>query len=222
LDDGASDDLVAALYDCTPAEASQKVVALINDGISLQSIWNAIYAGAGELMMRQRGIVALHSVTTTNAIRHAFQNATDTKTRQYLLLQNAAFLPMFREAARTRGPLADRRITSLGKTESPISPTAVEETFVLMGNDRLAAAEKLHGYLQNSGDPQSVVDHARRLVFLKGNDSHDYKFSSAALEDYRKLTPVWRNRFLAASVFQLRSSAESTRPIVERINSALS
>ena len=36
--------------------------------------------------------------------------------------------------------------------------------------------------LKNDGDPQTVVDHARRLVFLKGNDSHDYKFSSAALE----------------------------------------
>ena len=222
LDDGASVDLVSTLYDCTPQEASQKVVALINDGISLQSIWNAIYASAGELMMRQRGIVALHSVTTTNAIRHAFQNATHAKTRQYLLLQNASFLPMFREAARGRGALADRRITSLGTSESPVSPTAVEDTFVLMGKDRLAAAEQLYGYLQNEGDPQAVVDHARRLVFLKGNDSHDYKFSSAALEDYRGLSPIWRNRFLASSVFQLRSSTESTRPLVERINNALS
>jgi len=222
LDDGATADLVSTLHDCTPQEASQNVVALISNGISLQSIWNAIYASSGELMMRQRGIIALHSVTTTNAIRHAFQNATDAKTRQYLLLQNASFLPMFREAARARGPLADRQITSLGPSETQVLPTAVEDTFVLMGKDRLAAAEQLYAYLKNDGDPQTVVDHARRLVFLKGNDSHDYKFSSAALEDYRTLTPVWRNRFLAASVFQLRSSTESTRPIVERINKALS
>ena len=84
----------------------------------------------------------------------------------------------------------------------------------------MAAAEKLYGYLSNDGDPQAVIDHARRLVFLKGNDSHDYKFSSAALEDYRFLSGDWRNRFLASSVFQLRSVTEPTRPLVQRIQQA--
>ncbi len=222
LDDSASIDLVDTLRECTPEEGSEKVVSLVKDGIAIQSIWNGIYAGAGELMMRQRGIVALHSVTTTNAIRHAFQNASDAKTRQYLLLQNASFLPMFREAARARGPLADRQITALGKVDTPVSKTPVEDVFQLMGKDRVGAAEQLYAYLESDGDPQSVVDHARRLVFLKGNDSHDYKFSSAALEDYRGLTSQWRSRFLAASVFQLRSATEPTRPIVQRINNAFS
>ena len=62
----------------------------------------------------------------------------------------------------------------------------------------------------------------KRRDFLKGNDSHDYKFSSAALEDYRGLTSQWRSRFLAASVFQLRSATEPTRSIVQRINNAFS
>ncbi|MDA8967689.1 hypothetical protein N9F76_00200 [bacterium] len=222
IDDGATADLVATLHDCTPNEASEKVVALINDGFSLQSVWNAIYASTGELLMRQRGIVALHSVTTTNALRNAFQSASSEKTRQYLLLQNASFLPMFREAARARGTLADRHITDLKTTDASAAPDAVEDTFVLSGKDRIGAARKLYGYLDNGGDPQAVVDHARRLVFLKGGDSHDYKFSSAALEDYRFLTSEWRNRFLAASVFQLRSATEPTRPIVQRIQAALS
>ena len=222
IDDGATADLIETLHDCTPNEASQKVVALINQGLSLQSIWNAIYAGAGELLMRQRGIVALHSVTTTNAIRNAFYSASSEKTRQYLLLQNASFLPMFREAARARGPLANRRITDFVTSDAPAATTAVEDTFVMMGKDRYQASKKLYGYLDNGGDPQAVVDHARRLVFLKGNDSHDYKFSSAALEDYRFLTSDWRNRFLAASVFQLRTATEPTRPIVQRIQDSLS
>ena len=222
VDDGATTDLVATLHDCTPTEASQRVVTLINAGISLQSIWNAIYASAGELLMRQRGIVALHSVTTTNALRNAFYSASSEKTRQYLLLQNASFLPMFREAARSRGQLAQRHITALETSDVPVAKDAVQDTFVMMGKDRFGAAKKLYDYLGNGGDPQAVVDHARRLVFLKGNDSHDYKFSSAALEDYRFLTSQWRNRFLAASVFQLRSATEPTRPIVQRIQESLS
>jgi len=222
VNDDATTELVATLHDCTPQEASEQVVEMINQGISLQSIWNAIYASSGELMMRQRGIIALHSVTTTNAIRHAFQNASDPETRQFLLLQNASFLPMFREAARGRGALADRKIVNLAEADTPSSATEVQDAFVLMGKDRMAAASKLYGYLQNKGNPQTMVDHARRLVFLKGSDSHDYKFSSAALEDYRFLTSQWRNRFLASSVFQLRTATEPTRPLVQRIQQALS
>ena len=221
LNDAGAEDVVATLHQCTPEQASDKVVELINKGTSLQSLWDGIYASTGELMMRQRGIIALHSVTTTNAIHHAFQNATHADTRKFLLLQNASFLPMFREAARARGRLEDRNIMLMSpKGEKSAATETVPETFELMGSNRMAAAEKLYGYLSNDGDPQAVVDHARRLVFLKGNDSHDYKFSSAALEDYRFLSRDWRNRFLASSVFQLRSATDPTRPLVQRIQQA--
>ena len=33
---------------------------------------------------------------------------------------------------------------------------------------------------------------ARRLIFTKGTDSHDYKFSSAALEDFYHVSPRWQ------------------------------
>ena len=96
----------------------------------------------------QRGIIALHSVTTTNAIHHAFQSATRADTRKFLLLQNASFLPMFREAARARGRLVDRNIMLMSpKGEKSAATETVPETFELMGNNRMAAAEKLYGYL---------------------------------------------------------------------------
>jgi hypothetical protein len=59
------------------------------------------------------------------------------------------------------------------------------------------------------------------MVFRKGNDSHDYKFSSAVLEDYRHLSPRWRDRYLAASVFNLTGSREADNKIVERTQTAL-
>jgi hypothetical protein len=220
IDDGATIDLVQTLHSCDPQEASKKVVALINQGVALQSIWDGLYAAAGELLMRKPGIVALHSVTTSNAIHYAFARCGDDATRQYLLLQNASFMPMFREEARGRGTVADNHIDQLTgvDTEDPGSIPAIFET---MGTDRAKAAKQMYGYLSAGGNPQSVVDHARRLVFLKGNDSHDYKFSSAALEDYRLLSPQWRNRFLAASSYQLASPAEPTRSLVKRIRAAI-
>ncbi|MDE0864263.1 MAG: hypothetical protein OSA98_10795 [Rubripirellula sp.] len=220
-DDGATRELVTAFHDCSPEQASEMVVDLINSGVAIQSIWDGIYASAGELMMRQRGIISLHSVTTTNALHHAFKTAANDQTRQYLLLQNASFLPMFREAARGRGPLADRHITDLNHEDKAKPTESVRAIFQTMGRDRPGASQMMYQYLSAGGDAQSVVDHARRLVFLKGDDSHDYKFSSAALEDYRRLSPQWRNRFLAASTFQLRNETEKTRPLVKRIQTAL-
>jgi hypothetical protein len=58
-------------------------------------------------------------------------------------------------------------------------------------------------------------------VFLKGNDSHDYKFSAAVLEDYGHLSPGWRERYLAASVFWLNGSGAPENPLVQRARRAL-
>ncbi|MCP4890252.1 MAG: hypothetical protein GY904_27100 [Planctomycetaceae bacterium] len=217
-DDTATRDLIRTLHTCTPDEASRAVVDLLGSGIHLQSIWDGIFCSAGELLMRQRGIVALHSVTTTNAIYHAFKTTANDETRRYLLLQNASFLPMFRDAAQDRGDLADTHIDEISVSDNAAN---VADIFQTMGKDRNLGARMAYRFLTDGGNPQSVVSQARRLVFLKGNDSHDYKFSSAALEDYRALSPAWRNRFIAAATFQLRNSTEPTRALVTRIESAL-
>jgi hypothetical protein len=76
-------------------------------------------------------------------------------------------------------------------------------------------------YLDGGGDAQGLIDAARVLVFLKGNNSHDYKFSSAVLEDFYHVSPTWRNRYLASSVYQLRGSESGDNPLVKRIRAAL-
>ena len=43
----------------------------------------------------------------------------------------------------------------------------------------------------------------------QGKRRDDYKFSSAVLEDYYNVSPDWRNRYLAASLFYLPSSDAS-------------
>lgn len=214
----ATVDLLSTLREGSATDASGKVVELLAAGVSVRSVWDAIFAASGELMMRQRGIVALHSVTTSNAMRHAFAASADDQTRKFLLLQNASFLPMFREAAAQRGKLADRPIDGL---EGASEPTGnVSDIFRVMGESREQASQEMLGFLDRGGNPKEVADHARKLIFLKGNDSHDYKFSSAALEDYRVLSPEWRNRFIAASTYQLRPETDRTRPLVERIRQA--
>ena len=88
---------------------------------------------------------------------------------------------------------------------------AVEEIFAEVSGERMAAARKMSAYLKENPQPEKPIDAARRL-----NDSHDYKFSSAVLEDYYYVSPTWRNRYLAASVFSLRGSGEADNELVKR------
>jgi hypothetical protein len=219
----ATADLLAALRQGSSEETPRKVVELLNGGVAPQAIWDGLLAGAGELMMRQPGIVALHAVTSSNALRYSYEASGTDETRRLLLLQNAAFLPLFREAMKGRGgALKDSRIDQL----EPLAPKAtgqdaVAEIFADVSRDRTSAARKTLAYLKDQPRPKELIDAARVLVFLKGTNSHDYKYSSAVLEDYYHVSPAWRNRYLASSMFQLRGSMGPDNQLVKRTQAAL-
>jgi hypothetical protein len=75
--------------------------------------------------------------------------------------------------------------------------------------------------MQGREDARDFLDAARRLVFLKGDDAHDYKYSSAVLEDHNHVSPAWRDQYMALSVFNLRGSGERDNGLVERTRAAL-
>ena len=218
-------ELLPVVRQGSPEDGSRLVVDMLNRGVSPQSIYDGLLLGAGELLMRQPAIVALHAVTTTNAMHYAFQTAQSDETRRLLLLQNAAFLPHFRESMKGRGSLGDERIDTLSATTAETDEDAeqrpLDEVFRMVNRRPHDAAGQLLGYLEQGGNAEDVLHAARRLIFLKGNDSHDYKFSSAVLEDYFAISPAWRNRFLASSLFKLRGSEESDNQLVERARAAL-
>ena len=222
LDATASADLLATLRTSASGDACDQVVELLNRGVAPQSIWDALFAGAGELVLRQPGLVSLHAVTSTNALHFAFQASGDDRTRRLLMLQNAAFLAMFREAMGGRGKIADARIDQLEPVAiSEDGPGALEEIFAEASRDRMTAARKALAYLQAGRDPRPLIDAARRLVFLKGNDAHDYKFSSAVLEDHDHASTAWRDRYLASSLLLLPRPADRDNSLVQRTRAAL-
>ena len=85
----------------------------------------------------------------------------------------------------------------------------------------MSAARMVLSWLRENPQPAEFINRARALIFLKGRDAHDYKFSSAVLEDHRNISPEWRDRYLAASVFNLPGSADSNNELVNRTRSAL-
>lgn len=217
--ESATADFLETLRSGSAAAACDKVVDLLNHGIAPQSIWDALLTSAGELLLRRPGIVALHAVTCTNALHFAFQTSAQEDTRRLLLLQNAAFIPLFR--GEPKG-LKNLRLDELAPVlPEAKGPKAIEEIFAEVSDDRLRAARKVLAYLKDNRDPKDLINSARRLIFLKGRDAHDYKFSSAVLEDYQHLSPGWRERYLAASVFNLRGSGSPDSDLVKRTRAAL-
>ena len=218
-DPGASSALLHELRQAGPVEAADKVVELLNAGFSPRTIWDGIFQSAAELLMRQPGIVSLHSVTTSNAMHFAWEQSGSDETRRWLLLQAVSFLPLFRESAQAKTGV---RIDEL--EAAPLEAQgagAVEEIFSEMSRDRRTAARKALGYLRSGGAVHPFMSTARRLIYLKGIDSHDYKFSEAVLEDYHHLAPESRARFLAASAFYLRGSGAPDNELVQRSREAL-
>jgi hypothetical protein len=222
VDTAATSELVATLRDASDADACDVAVEMINRGVSPKSIWDAAFAGAAELLVRQPGIVSLHAVTTTNAAHYCFRHCREDEIRRWLMLQNLAFLPLFRAEMAARGTVGLQQLDKIEPLPSTnVGPQAVEEILADVSRDRSAAARKTLAYLKSGGDPQALIDAARLLVFFKGDDSHDYKFSSAAMEDYYHAGPDWRDRFLAASMFRLHGSFDRENPLVARTRAAL-
>jgi hypothetical protein len=93
-----------------------------------------------------------------------------------------------------------------------------------VSRDRMQAARKTLTVLAADRDSaaRQLMAAGRLLVFNKGRDSHDYKFSSAALEDYYHVTPAWRDRYLATSMFNLRGAGEGDTDLIRRARAALS
>jgi hypothetical protein len=213
--------LVQTMRDATPEDACKHVADLLNRGVPLRTVTDGLFLSSGELLMRQPGIVALHAVTSTNAIAYSLNTASDDMTRRLLLLQNVAFLPLFRQAMQARGAVSEQAITSLAPDETS-ETIGMDGIFEKIQGDPLAASRLLVTGLQQGLSAEDVIRSARRYVFLKGTDSHDYKFSSAVLEDYYQISPHCRNLYLAASVYRLRGSTENDNPLVERVRQALS
>jgi len=216
----ATEQLIATLREGNPDDASSQAAELLNDGIAPKALWDAVMLSSGEVIMRQPGIIGLHALTTANAMHFNFTACGDEATRRMILLQNCAFVTMFRDAADRRGRLGSQTIADL-KPADELGDKPLDDIFATVSRDRGEAARKILTYLNQGGDTQDLLHAARRLVFLKGTDPHSYKYSSAVLEDVAHLSPEWRNTFMALSVFNLRGSGDRDSRLVARTREAL-
>jgi len=212
-DAAATGEMLEALRYASPSEASAKAIELLNRGVAPRSLFDAYFDCSGELMMRSPGILSLHATTFTNALHYNWQHCRDEETRKMLILQNASFLPLFRGERK-----AGVRIDELEPAKDPVT---IEDVFAEFSKNKEDASRKILRYLKDEKEPRAFAQAARRLIFQKGTNSHDYKYSSAVLEDYHAMAPRWRDRFLAATSFYLKGSSDPDNQLVQRIRAAL-
>ena len=222
VDPGATTELLATLRQASDLDAPKAVVEMLNRGIAPQSIWDALLDGAGEVLMRRPGIVGLHAVTTANALHFLFEASGDDSTRRWLVLQCASFVPLFRDASVSRGGSSNEVLVDRLEPLPLASPEqAVAEICADISRDRMSAARKVLTYVRENPDPKPLIDATRLLIFAKGDDAHDYKFSSAVLEDFYHVSPAWRDKYLATAVFNLTGSQARDNALMQRARAAL-
>lgn len=212
--------VLKSLRTATADDMGLAVAERISAADSRRAIWDGLFLGAGELLVRQPGIVGLHALTTLNALHYCARTTGDATLRDYLTLQAASFLPMFREAMKGRGKVGEAKIDELQPRDEQAEFT-VKDVFAELSRDKARAASTALSVLKH--DPKSakaLTDAGRLLIFLKGTDAHDYKFSSSVMEDAAFIAPEWRDRFLAASLFWMKGSGAPDSPVVKRTRAA--
>jgi hypothetical protein len=164
LSGDATGEVLRTVRDGSAADASARVIELLNKGVCATIDFRWPLRRGGELLIRTPGILALHATTFTNAIYYAFQHCHDDNTRRLLLVQNAAFIPLFR--AQQQGSAV--RIDELepAKLESK-GEEAVAEIFadVSRNDTRLNASRKKFSPISRTRVTCGfLADTARRLI----------------------------------------------------------
>lgn len=104
MDGGGSDaavtaDLLQAMRTATIEDACQMLLEQLQSGkTQAQGAWDAVHLAAGELIMRQPGILGVHAVTSTNSLHFAFRTAVDPLTRLLVLQHAVAWMGQFRQS----------------------------------------------------------------------------------------------------------------------------
>jgi hypothetical protein len=221
-DPDATKELLDTLRDGSEDEAADEVVELLRRGVGPQSIWDGLFLAAGELLGRQPDIIALHSVTTTNALHYAYRFARDDRSRRVVLLQNASFLPMFRKTMHQRGRVRDVRLDVMASTSGGLTgQEAVDAIFAQVHRNPMAAAEMTLAYFRSGASAKPWIERAQKLIIRKGTGAHDFKFGFATLENLDYVSEKWRPYYAAASVFQLQRATQDNNPLIPRIRKAL-
>ncbi|WP_296809800.1 hypothetical protein [Thiocapsa sp.] len=216
-------DLLATFREGGATDTARASAAALRQGVDPQTLWMAIILAAGELLLRQPGIIAIHANTTAEALHQGYRRSGDDRTRRMLMLQAAAFMPLFRD--RLGGGVRPLRIDGLEPEESADSAAEPDrqlgEIFAAIGTDRDVAARKALAYFQGTGGQADFRDLGRHYTVDRNLGYHDYKLIEAMIENARHLEAPWQARYLAVSLYDLNGPGTPQNGAVVRARELL-
>ncbi len=221
LDPGATRSLLQTIRQASPEAASAEAAWILHDGVAPGALWDAVMLSASELMMQNPGIISIHATTATNSLHYIFHASGDDLTRRLALLQAVGWQPLYRDRAKSANPIA---IDALKPAERiALGDEAVGEIFATINDNRGQAAAKTVAYLDRGGSTGRLFDAARRMIFHKGTDSHDYKYGAAIWEECLAVAePRWHAPLAAAAMFNLPGAKTKDSPLMIRAREAVS
>ncbi len=219
-DPAATQALLETMRKSSSEDACAHSLRLLNEGIAPDSLWDAVALAGSERLMRAPGILSIHAVTSANALHFIFGACGDDSTRKLALLQAVGWMPMFRQGS---GAAAGLVIDDMKVEENVASgPEAIEEIFATVGSSRAKAANKTLAYLSKGGSFDLLFQSARRMVFTKGRDAHDYKYAVAAWEEHQLASDdKWRAPLAAALMFNLPAAGTPDSPLMVKAREAV-
>jgi hypothetical protein len=223
-----TEETLALLREGKIEDVCRNAVSQLREGKArAQAFWDAVHLAAGELMMRQPGIIGLHTVTSANALHYAFRTSASPETRLLMLLQGLGWIGQFRNFMVTsKQKMKDIKITELTAGEIPGTPG--EAVTDILGKasrgspERTAeAARKAFRFAQAYPEAEPFLQGARRLVITRANEAHDYKYPAAIFEDYRLVSAEWRPHMLATAIYYQHGSDAPESAILKRAREAV-
>ena len=247
-DRAATLELLAALREGKGEASAALALQQLKRGVSAQALWDAIHLATAELLVRHKdgwGLASrpLHSNTSTNALHYAFRTSVQPSSRLLVLLQGVAWT-----ADKTGGDLAgqglrERWITDLpaeklpGSTENTVTEIFAqlpERTYrwdrekgaVLTYGKRADADEacrKAFALLHERPEAVPLFTQAAHgwLCRKASNDTHEYKFLAAMMENARWVSPEWRPHLLAAGVHYFHGAQTPDNAITQQARELL-
>lgn len=200
---------------------------LIESEARAAAIWDVVHLAAAEFMLRRGNLGDVHAVTSVNALHFGFRMACSTETRLFLLLQAVGWMAHFTLTGGLAGcpiPNHGTNILDLAPADAaiPDDPAAAAESiFTTMATDRNKAARGAFAYAQRHANHPALFSAARRLVFTRATDTHDYKYPAAAFEDIPIVSPAWRAHMLAASMLHIPAPGVPESQIIQRAREAV-
>ncbi|HEX6810137.1 MAG TPA: hypothetical protein VF384_00815 [Planctomycetota bacterium] len=209
-------ELLATLRKVDAGEAADAVVEQIAGGLALSSVFDALRLFAVEQLWRAPGILAVHALTSCNALRYGLEHCRTDSTQRLMLLQAASWLVLYRDylAARPNYDHDKPGLDALVAADAQVTAAAV---FEAAGEDHAKAAA-LCLTAAKTGGLEPLGAELRHWLVRKADEHHEYKLAQALLEEMALTEPDVASRLLAGSLGYVRTPGSSDSDVWRQAN----